>query len=294
LFQFFINRLILKIALILLLSTWVIYATSHQRAHEGKIEYFLNTAMVPLESSFNYLGKMTGDSLRTIAKLARLKAENDRLKSRISDLKARQIGFDALRLENKRLRNALQFMSGEPHELISAEIISVNPSNWNCSIVINKGRKDGIKKNMAVLSPEGVVGRIGEVRTRTAEVILITDPRQGNYIGGIVQRTRDMVFVIGGDHRGECTVQPAIENYFSDLRKGDLVVTSETSEIFPRGLPIGRVAYFIQRINNMVTKAYLKPVVKLGKLEIVYVIKTKRELPLETSPGGSENAFTNP
>jgi rod shape-determining protein MreC len=288
------NRLILKIALILLLTTWVIYATSHQRAHEGKIEYFLNTAMVPLESSFNYLGRMTGDSLRTIAKLAQLKAENDRLKSNLSDLKARQIALDALKSENKRLRAALQFMAGEPHELISAEIISVNPSNWNYSVVINKGRKDGINKNMAVLSPEGVVGRIGEVRARTAEVIMITDPRQGNYIGGIVQRTRDMVFVTGGDHRGECTVQPAIDNYFSDLRKGDLVVTSETSEIFPRGLPIGRVVYFIQRMNNMVTKAYLKPVVKLGKLEIVYVIKTKRELPLKTRPGGSENAFTNP
>ncbi len=293
-FQFFMNRMILKIALILLLATWVIYATSHQRAHEGKIEYFLNTAMVPLESSFNYLGRMMEDSLRTITKLAQLKAENDRLKNVLNDLKANQIGFDALKAENKRLRDALQFMAGQPHQLASAEIISVNPSNWNCSVVINKGRKDGIKKNMAVIATEGVVGRIGEVRARTAEVIMITDPRQGNYIGGIVQRTRDIVFVTGGDHRGECTVQPAIDNYFSDLRKGDLIVTSETSEIFPRGLPIGRVVYIIQRMNNMVTKAYLKPVVKLGRLEIVYVIKKKRELPSEPRPGGLKNAVPNP
>ncbi len=293
-FQLFMNRLILKIALILLITTWVIYATSHPRAQEGKIEYFLNTAMVPLESSFNYLGKMTGDTLRTITKLAQLKEENDRLQTQVSDLQAKQLGLNALQAENKRLRDALQFTADQPHEVISAGIIAVNPSNWNCSVIINKGRKDGIQKNMAVISPEGVVGRIGEVRAHSAEVIMITDPRQGNYIGGVVQRTRDMVFVVGGNHRGECTVQPAVDNYFKDLQKNDLVVTSETSEIFPRGLPIGRVVYFIQRVNNMVTKAYLKPVVDLGKLEIVYIIKSKKELPPETTFGGSENAPTNP
>lgn len=293
-FQFFMNRLLLKIALILLLTTWVIYVTSHQRAHEGRFEYFLNTAMVPLESSFNYLGRMAGDSWRTIAKLAELKAENDRLKQEISNLKAHQLGLDALKAENKRLRDAQQFIAVEPHELICAEIISINPSNWNCAIIINKGRKNGLRKNMAVICPEGVVGRIGEVRNSTAEVILITDPRQGNYIGGVIGRTREMVIVAGGDHRGECTIQPAVDNYFSDLKMKDLVITSQTSEIFPGGLPIGRVVYFVKRINNMVTKAYLRPMVKLGKLEIVYVIKVKKELPIRTLPGGSNNAPANP
>jgi rod shape-determining protein MreC len=294
LFQFFMNRLLLKIALVLLLTTWVIYGTSRPREHEWKMEYFLNTAMVPLESSFNYLGRVAGDSILTITKLAQLKAENDRLNRQINDLKAHQLGLDTLKLENQRLRAAQQFMAKQVHELISAEIISTNPSNWNCAVIINKGANNGLKKGMAVISPDGVVGRIGEVRDHTAEVILITDPRQGNYVGGIVRRTRDMVLVTGGDHRGECTVQPAVDNYFSDLKKNDMVVTAETSEIFPSGLPIGRVVYFVQRINNMVTKAYLKPAVNLGKLEILYIIKAKKEYPREKPPGGPNNAPVNP
>ena len=116
-FQFLMNRLLLKIALILLLTTWVIYVTSHQRAHEGKLEYFLNTAMVPLESSFNYLGRMAGDSWRTITRLAQLKAENDRLKQEIGDLKAHQLGLDALKAENVRLRDAQQFIAEQPHQV---------------------------------------------------------------------------------------------------------------------------------------------------------------------------------
>lgn len=288
------NRLILKIALILLLTTWVIYTTSHPRVHEGKIEYFLNTAMVPLESSFNYLGRMADDSWRTVTRLAQLKSENDQLLKENRDIKVHQLGLDALRMENKRLRNALQFTANQPHELISAEIIATIPSNTNCAIIINKGWKQGLKRALAVIAPEGVVGRIGEVRANTAEVILITDPRQGNYIGGIVQRTRDIVYIVGGDHRGECTVQPAVDNYFSDVKKNDLIVTSENSEVFPRDLPIGRVVSFVKRINNMVTKAYLKPVVKLGKLDIVYVIKTKKESLQNLAPGGSDNAVPNP
>lgn len=293
-FQFFMNRLLLKIALVLLLTTWVIYSTSRSRESEWKMEYFLNTAMVPLESSFNYLGQVAGDSIQTVTKLAQLKSENDRLKQQISDLRAHQLGLDTLKTENDRLRAAQQFMAKQPHELISAEIIAINPSNWNCAVIINKGANNGIKKGSAVISPDGVVGRIGEVRDSTAEVILITDPRQGNYVGGIVRRTRDMVLVAGGDHRGECTVQPAVDNYFTDLKKNDMVITSETSEVFPSGLPIGRVVYFIQRINNMVTKAYLKPAVNLRKLEMVYIIKTKKEYPREKPPGGPANAPVNP
>ncbi len=293
-FQLFVNRVVLKIALILLLATWVIYGTSRPREQEWKVEYFLNSAMAPLESSFNYLGRVAGDSIQTIATLAQLKSENDRLKLQISDLKVRQIELDTLKAENQRLRNAQQFMAKQANELISAEIIAVNPSNWNCAVIINKGANNGIKKGMAVISPDGVVGRIGEVRGNTAEVIIITDSRQGNYIGGIVKRTRDMVLITGGDHRGECTVQPAVDNYFSNLKKNDLVVTAETSEVFPSGLPIGRVVFFGRRINNMVTKAYLKPAVNLGKLEMVYIIKTKKEYSPAKPPGGPTNAPANP
>jgi rod shape-determining protein MreC len=288
------NRVLLKIALVLLLTTWVIYSTSRPRDQEWKMEYFLNTAMVPLESSFNYLGRMAGDSVQTVTKLAQLKNENDQLKRQIQDLRANQLGLDTLKMENQRLRVAQQFIAEQPHQLISAEIIAVNPSNWNSAVIINQGTNQGLKKGLAVISPDGVVGRIGEVRDNTAEVILITDPRQGNYIGGIVRRTRDMVIITGGDHRGECTVQPAVDNYFSDLKKNDMVVTAETSDVFPSGLPIGRVVYFVQRINNMVTKAYLKPAVKLGKLEMVYVIKAKKEYSSEKLPGGPTNAPGNP
>lgn len=312
-FQFFMNRRFLIIALILLLVTWVIFVTSHQRASEGKVEYFLNTAMVPLESIFNYLGQTAGDSWKTIAKLAQLKQENDRIQAEINDLKARQLGLNALKAENERLRESIQFQTSQPYELISVEIIAVNPSNWNSTVIINKGLNFGLKKNMAVIAPQGVVGRVGETRANTAEVILVTDPREGNFIGGIVERTRDIVFINGGGNQGECVVQPAVDSYFKDIKKNDLIVTSETSEIFPRGFPIGRIVSFKQKLNHLVTKASLKPVVNLSRLQILYVLKDNKDIEPKfsekkkkqpevnntmesenTLSGGSDNAPVNP
>ncbi len=295
-FQLFVNKRFLFIALLFLVVTWVMYVTSHPRVSEGKVEYFFNTAMVPIESTFNYFGSIVNNSWKTITQLSQLKSENDRLHREIDHLKIRQLGLNSLKAENDRLRRALHFQSNQPNELISAEIIAVNPSNWNQTITINRGEDCQLKKNMAVITPQGVVGRIGEVRYRTAEVILITDPREGNFVGGMVARTRNLVIIQGGgQYRGECTVQPAIDSYFMDLKQNDLIVTAETSEIFPRGLPIGRVVYVNKVSNKMVSKASLKPVVHLGNLEMVYVMKSKRDFPDNPdNSGGSKNAPVNP
>lgn len=272
------------------------YASSHPRASEGKVEYFFNTAMVPLESTFNYCGSIVNNSWKTVTKLSQLKAENDQLHREIDHLRIHQLGLNSLKVENARLRRALNFQANQPNELVSAEIIAANPSNWNQTITINRGEDCQLKKNMAVITPEGVVGRIGEVRFRTAEVILITDPREGNFVGGVVARTRNLVIIQGGgQYRGECTVQPAIDSYFMDLKQNDLIVTADTSEIFPRGLPIGRVVYVNKASNEMVSKASLKPTVHLGNLQMVYVIKNKQDVPVNPDKsGGSKDALVNP
>lgn len=280
-FHLFTNRRFLLIALIFLLITWVMFVSSQEKSGQGKIHYFLNTAMIPLESVFNSVGKFTYQSWETITTLSKLKEENQRLKAEIGSLKIRQTGLDSLRAENRRLREALEYMDDQPHEFVPAEIISVNPNNWNQTIVINKGKNFQLTKNMAVITPQGVVGRICAVRERTAEVILMTDPRDGNSIGGVVSRTGNMVIVTGGgQYRGICSVKPAVESYFINIKTGDLVVTSETSEIYPRGIPIGRISHINKMTNNLVSKASLKPAVNLGLLQTVYVIRMKRdELP---------------
>lgn len=276
--HWFANRRFLIIALIFLLLTWVMFVTSRERAGEGKVEYFFNTAMAPLESIFSYCGIVIHDSWKTVTHLAQLKVENDLLRKEIERLRTRQLGLEQLQKENEELREAAGFVKAQAHEMVAAEVISVNPSNWSRTLTINRGKNDGLKKNMAVISPQGVVGRIMEVRDNTAEVILLTDPRDGNYIGGMVKRTQNMVIVTGGGgYLGECTVKPAVDNFFTDLKNNDIIITAATSDLFPKGIPIGRVVKVSYGPNKMVTKAILQPMVKLNKLHTVFVIKEKRD-----------------
>ncbi len=274
--QWFADRRFLIIALIFLLLTWVMFVTSRERESEGKVEYFFNTAMAPLESIFNYCGMVLHDSWKTVTRLAQLKVENDLLRKEIERLKTRQLTLEQLQKENEELRQAAGFVKAQTHEMVAAEVISVNPGNWSRTLTINRGKNDGLKKNMAVISPKGVVGRILEVRDYTAEVILLTDPRDGNYIGGMVKRTQNMAIVTGGgEYLGECTVRPAVDNFFSDLKENDIIITAATSDLFPRGIPIGRVVKVSYGPNKMVAKAILRPAVKFNQLRTVFVIKRK-------------------
>ncbi|HYH02298.1 MAG TPA: rod shape-determining protein MreC, partial [Bacillota bacterium] len=274
------KKFIMFFAVIFLLITWVMFVTSRERKEESKVEFFLNSAIAPLENVFSFSSKTVNDSWKNLAELARLKVENKKLQEQLSRLKTRQLSYTNLHNENDRLRDALQFEKNQIHEMIPAEIISVSPNNWSYTFIINKGSKHGLAKGLAVISPEGVVGRIGEIRKNSAEVILISDTREGNYIGGLVKRTNNMVIVRGGgDVRGQCTINPAIDSYFFDLKKNDLIITSDASEKFPSGIPIGRVIAVNKGSNKMAYQALIKPVVKLGKLQFVYVVKMIKRPP---------------
>jgi rod shape-determining protein MreC len=296
LLQIFKNKkFLLFMGVIFLLITWVMFVTSQDRQEESKVEFFLNSAITPLEKAFSYSSKTVNDSWQTLTELGRLKVENQKLRTELNLLKTRQLSYASLELENEHLRAALQFEKNQIDELISAEIIAVNPSNWSYTFVINKGAKDGIKKGLAVVSPEGVVGRTGEVRNGSAEVILVSDPREGNYFGGTVKRTNNMVIVRGGgDIRGGCTINPAIDSYFYDLKKDDLIVTSDASEKFPSGMSIGKVVAVNKGSNKMAYQALIKPTVKLSKLQFVYVVKMINTVPAHLKHQSSYQPPVNP
>lgn len=286
----FANRRVLIVAIIFLMLTWVMFTTSQERNHEGKLEYFFNTALAPVERVFNYLGGVVSAGWNTVTDMARLNLENESLREEVAYLKTRQLSFDLLEAENKRLRQGLGFEASQSSEIVAAEIIAVNPSNWSRTLTVNKGVNVGLKKNMAVISPAGVVGRILEVRAKTAEIILLNDPREGNTIGGVIKRTQSMVIVSGGgDFLGECTMRPAIDSFFTDLELGDLIITAEISDLFPRGIPIGKVVEIEEGPNKMPNRAIIQPMVDLDRLQTLYIVKHKSDTQLsldQAAPGG--------
>ena len=208
-----------------------------------------------------------------------LRRETAMLQEEASRLRERAAASD-------RLRELLNLKEELPYTTIAARVIARDPTNWYRSIVINKGQDNGIGVEMGVMTPSGAVGRVVKVQRQLAIVLLIID--RNNAITGLVQRTRDEG-IVEGTEKGWAWIKylPLLSN----VKVGDIVVTSGMAGGFPRGLPIGRITRIERREAELFLSAEIQPDTDFGRLEEVLVITTPREsanLPLLPVPGRTQ------
>ena len=267
--QFLTSRKLLFAAVFILLLTWIMFLTSEAPNRETSAEVFLRTAVTPVEHVFDALSDSTRGVLRTIGELHRLTVQNRRLMEEVDRVSMENQTLRGYQLENKRLREALDLRGRLPYELVAAEVIARSPSNWYSRLTINLGKADGIRRDMGVIAAGGVVGRVFEVREGAADVLLLTDSM--SQIGGMVERTGAHVLVRGDSGRpGHCQLLPLKD---ADFRRGDLVVTWEESEYFPRGLVIGTVVEAARGQGGLPLGGRLRPAAKPGQIDVLFVIK---------------------
>jgi rod shape-determining protein MreC len=207
--------------------------------------------------------------------LVHLQKENVMLKQRIAELQKENHQMKEMALANERLQKLLQFREKISPTVIAAEVIGQDPSSWFKSVTINKGEKNGVRKGMAVISPEGVIGQILKTAPHYSTVLLITD--YSSAIDSIIQRTRAKAIVEGkGENR--CQLKYLLRT--EEVIIGDIVVTSGLSGNFPKGLMVGEVRKVDKKGYGIFQYAELVPSVNLTKLEEVLVI-TGSSLPLQ-------------
>jgi len=217
---------------------------------------------------FNNSSSSVKDWGNSIVGHKRYLKENENLKKRIEELTTRMIALEEARIENERLKALLSFKEALKINSVAAHVIGRDASNWSETILLDKGEKNGIKINSAVVSSGGLVGRVVEVGGTLARVLLITDP--DSKVAGLVQSNRESGIVEGiGNNR--CRIKYLPLN--SDVKKDDVVVTSGISEIAPKGIAIGRVLEVTRDPGGLYMCATLKPHVDLQKIEEVLCIK---------------------
>jgi len=192
--------------------------------------------------------------------------------------KGRQ-GEEFLR-ENLRLRDLLDLKRSLSAPSLAAEVVALGASSQSRTALINRGSRDGVERDMPVVSRKGVVGRIIAVGNGTAKIQLLIDPNSG--VAGIFQRSRGQGMVLGMGDRG-CRME-----YVSDLEDvavGDVVVTSGLDQIYPKGVTLGVVSSVAE--GDQLTKEILiRPEVDFRHLEEVLVLLTagKPAVAAEPSP----------
>ena len=197
-----------------------------------------------------------------------VRAENAKLREEIERLRVESLQVREAREENLRLRRLLALRERLPLSAVAAEVIGKEWGGWARSLTVNRGRRDGISRLTPVIVPEGLLGRVVEVRDRAAVIQLLNDPR--STVTATVQRSR-AVGVVEGEPGGRVRFKFLARDR-QGIQTGDLIVTSGLGELFPKGLPVGRVTSVEEKGSALFYYAVLAPVVDFARVEEVLLL----------------------
>jgi rod shape-determining protein MreC len=191
-----------------------------------------------------------------------LRIENDALKLTISQLQGRAAEAD-------RLAALLDFkQSHQQVPMIGGRVIAASAGTASRTVEIDRGERDGVRRNMAVITPDGAVGKVIEVYSDTAQVLLLTDKDGG--AGAMIVESR-LQGAVGGT--GEPIIQMKYVATEDKVNVGEKIVTSGMDKIFPRDIPIGTILDV--RSGSTFKQIRVQPAAKLDRLEAVIVLLTQ-------------------
>jgi len=198
-------------------------------------------AVTPLERALGWIETSTGNVWHNYFYLRGVRAENRQLKQEIEHMRLEQVRMSQDADQARRLQALLAFKEQFISQTMAAQVIGGTGSELSRSVYIDKGRADGIKRDMAVITKDGIVGKILYVYPSTSLVLLIDDQTSG--VGVILEKSR-----LQGILRGTPSGSVMLEKVMSDetVPVGEQVLTSGGDGIFPKGLPVGRLPRFLR------------------------------------------------
>src|SRR6202140_4753647 len=199
-----------------------------------------------------------------------LKRENDTLKLRVNQLQSKAA-------ESDRLAALLNFRQSQRDvPMLAARVIGTG-ADASQTIYLDRGERDGIRRDMGVITPDGVVGKVIESYRDTAQVLLLTDRDSG--VGAMLSDSR-IQSPVGGT--GEPLLSMKYIPTDDKVNVGEQVVTSGMDRIFPRDLPVGTVAEI--KTGRPFQQVRVRPAANLARLEEVIVLLTLRPLDVKKEP----------
>ncbi|MEK6693318.1 MAG: rod shape-determining protein MreC [Nitrospirota bacterium] len=193
--------------------------------------------------------------------------ENERLRGEVERLKSDANRYKDVLDENRRLKNLLSLKEAQPAYVATVRIIGRDVSSWFRTILVDKGELDGLKKDMAAITPSGLVGRVYHVMPRTARVLLITD--RGSSLAVRVQRTRDEGILEG---TGENICRLKYMRQSTELKEGDVLLSSGLDGVFPSGLTVGTISRVERKGPGFFQEVDVTPATDVIRLDEVIIV----------------------
>ena len=228
-------------------------------------------AITPFERVLVWAQNGSSDIWHNYFYLRGVRAENRQLKDQIEQMRLEQVRLAEDAAQARRLQTLLAFKEQFISRTVAAQVIGSSGSDLSRTVYIDKGESAGIKRDMAVITADGIVGKVLVVYSSVSQVLLINDQSSG--VGALLEKTR-----LQGVLRGTANGEVVLERVMSDeqVPLGETVLTSGGDQIFPKGLPIGSVMK-VGNGKDLFLNIKIKPAANLSKLEEVLVLVENKE-----------------
>ncbi|MGN8832987.1 rod shape-determining protein MreC [Selenomonas montiformis] len=272
----------LWVLLIVLVSIFcVIFFAARGRFQVPVTSRAVLLVLSPFQQAVSWAGDQVSGLTRNIWDIVTVYEQNKMLRNEVGQLRVQNLEASEALAENERLRALIGYkQTMTQFDLVAARVIGRESATWSRMIVINRGRKDGVDADMAVVTEKGLVGHVVEAGWNTSKVQLILDPRSS--VGTIVQRAESRVAgIVQGDLDNPMMPQMVNIPKNADVVEGDVIVTSGFGGIYPKGIVVGLVSSLQNDSGGLLKVGLLEPAVDFQKLEDVMVITVSREAPPE-------------
>jgi len=273
------RRVLFSVLVLLVVAAIVFFLVLRNSSEISIAENGIGSLFSRVQSAFTSVTNSVRQFTQRWRNYDKLEADYEALSTENQQLSLQLASAQEAILENERLQNALDAKSRyEALDPIFARVIAREPGQWFETFSINRGKNDGVNAGMSVVNGDGLIGRVYEAGMNYAKVICIIDSRSA--VACMVQSTRDNGIMRGrvaaGDDDAQCFVY-----YLPNLNSvmpGDVVITSGTDSLFPKGLHIGSVTAVSMDAGSEGSYAVISPSVDFKHIEEVFVLREVIEL----------------
>jgi rod shape-determining protein MreC len=277
------NLSVLVVVLFIQVFGLAVQVRSKDPEHPPLIRVWAVATVTPFEQAIVHAEGAVYGVWHNYLYLRGVRQENRDLKAQIEQLRLDQVRLNQDASQARRLQALLGFKEQSILATLPAQVVGSSGSEQSRSLYLDKGERDGLRKGMAVITADGVVGKVLQVYPRTAQVLLINDQSSG--LGAIVERLRAQG-IVHGSPAGETLLEKIMAD--EEVQPGDRIITTGGDGIFPKGLLVGTVIKVSP--SDLFLRIGLHPAADLTRLEEVLVVTKMQDVPPPGDVAASQRA----
>lgn len=249
------------------------------KSNSSVISSGVGSVISPLQKIIYNANDKLKESFDFFINFSKIKQENEELAAKNAELENKLVEYNRMKDENTTLREMFDYsQANQNYNYLGCNIVGYSGGNISNGYVIDKGTNDGVKKDMIVITPQGLVGKV--TKSESSYSIVQTILNENIAVASMVESTRETTGILQGatDNKNKNLTVLSNIPIDSEIKEGDVILTSGLGGMYPKEIRIGEVVSVEVDTVGIMKKAVVKPYVDFNKLEGLFVVVPKEEI----------------